>query len=158
MKNNDEILLSKDGLKKLEKELNHLIQVERPKVIEELKEARAQGDLSENADYDAARNRQAEVEGKIKEIESFFKKAKVIKDSKVKKDEVKLGSLVEFKNLKNNNIYTFKILGAIEADTFENSISNESPVAKAMLGHKTGDVVIVGEIESSYKIEILSIK
>lgn len=96
---NEKILLTKEGIKDLQEELDNLINIIRPAVIEELKEARAQGDLSENADYDAARNRQAEVEGRIKEIESLLTKAKEIKEVKSKTGIIKLGSKVTFTNL-----------------------------------------------------------
>lgn len=155
---NEEILLTKDGINDLKEELNNLIIVVRPKVIEELKEARTQGDLSENADYDAARNRQAEVEGRIKEIELLLTKVKEIKEVKSKTGIIKLGSTVIFINLLINKKYEFKIVGDIEANPFENTISNESPIAKSIIGKKNGDLIEIKGIQEPYKIKILDVK
>ncbi len=153
-----DIILTAEGLKELKEELTHLINNIRPQVIEELVEARAQGDLSENADYDAARNRQAEVEARIKEVEAMLSKAKIIKDSNSKNKEVKIGSQVTFTSQKTKKEMTVKIVGAIEADPFENKISNESPLAKAMMGKVVGDSVEVRELKEPYKITIKDIK
>ncbi|WP_422398405.1 MULTISPECIES: transcription elongation factor GreA [unclassified Spiroplasma] len=153
-----DIILTAEGLKELKEELTHLINNVRPQVIEELVEARAQGDLSENADYDAARNRQAEVEARIKEVEAMLSKAKIIKDSNSKNKEVKIGSQVTFTSQKTKKEMTVKIVGAIEADPFENKISNESPLAKAMMGKVVGDSVEVRELKEPYKITIKDIK
>ncbi|WP_425380602.1 transcription elongation factor GreA [Spiroplasma endosymbiont of Stenodema calcarata] len=155
---NEEILLTKEGIKDLQEELDNLINVVRPEVIEELKEARAQGDLSENADYDAARNRQAEVEGRIKEIESLLTKAKEIKEVKSKTGIIKLGSKVHFTNLLINKNFEIKIVGAVEANPFENTISNESPIAKAIIGQKVGDLVEIKGIQAPYKVKILAVE
>lgn len=152
-----EIILTNEGLQKLKDELQHLLTVVRPQVIEELVEARAQGDLSENADYDAARNRQAEVEAKIKEIEAMLSKVKIIDEKDKKTFGAKIGSVVSFTNLKTNQTLTVKIVGAIEADPFENKISNESPLAKAMIGHDINETVEVRELKEPYKIKINSI-
>ncbi|WP_374696674.1 transcription elongation factor GreA [Spiroplasma endosymbiont of Polydrusus formosus] len=155
---NEEILLTKEGIKDLQEELDNLINVVRPEVIEELKEARAQGDLSENADYDAARNRQAEVEGRIKEIESLLTKAKEIKEVKSKTGIIKLGSTVTFTNLLINKKYELKIVGVVEANPFENTISNESPIAKAIIGKKGGDLIEIKGIQEPYKVKILTVE
>ncbi|QGS51682.1 transcription elongation factor GreA [Spiroplasma tabanidicola] len=152
-----DIILTEEGLEEVKQELNNLINVVRPEVIAELVEARAQGDLSENADYDAARNRQAEVEARIKELETMISRAKII-SSDVKTSEVKIGNTVLFKNIKINKQMEIKIVGAIEADPFEGKISNESPLAKAMLGKKVKDIIEVRELKEPYKIEILTIK
>ncbi|AUB31336.1 transcription elongation factor GreA [Spiroplasma floricola] len=153
-----DIILTAEGLQELKDELAHLINNVRPQVIEELVEARAQGDLSENADYDAARNRQAEVEARIKEVEAMLSKAKLIEDTNSKNKEVKIGSQVIFANQKTKNEMKVKIVGAIEADPFENKISNESPLAKAMMGKVVGDSVEVRELKEPYKITIKEIK
>lgn len=153
-----EIILTAEGLQELRDELKNLIEVVRPQVIEELVEARNQGDLSENADYDAARNRQAEVEARIKELEATVIKAKVI-DVNGHKGKVAIGSTVAFERLKGKKVpMTVKIVGGIEADPFQNMISNESPLAKAMLGHKKEDIVEVREVVDPYKIKILETK
>ncbi|AGR41917.1 transcription elongation factor GreA [Spiroplasma diminutum] len=153
-----DIILTAEGLQELKDELTHLINNVRPQVIEELVEARAQGDLSENADYDAARNRQAEVEARIKEVEAMLSKAKIIEDSNSKNKEVKIGTSVTFTSQKTKKDMTVKIVGAIEADPFENKISNESPLAKAMLGKVVGDSMEVRELKEPYKITIKEIK
>ncbi|QEH61580.1 transcription elongation factor GreA [Spiroplasma chinense] len=153
-----EIILTNEGLNELKEELSNLINVIRPQVIEELVEARAQGDLSENADYDAARNRQAEVEARIKEVEGMLSKVKIIDDGGKKSSEVKVGNSVTFSNAKTKKDMTIKIVGAIEADPFENKISNESPLAKAMLGRSVGDTMEVRELKEPYKITIKEIK
>ncbi|AEM68881.1 transcription elongation factor GreA [Mycoplasma putrefaciens] len=154
-----EIILTQEGLEELKLELKNLLEVIRPKVIEELVEARNQGDLSENADYDAARNRQAEVEARIKEVESLINRAKVIEDTKAEKNgEVKIGSTVEFVSNLDKKTREIKIVGAIEADPFSNLISNESPIAKAMLGKKEGTTVEIKDIAKPYKITIKKIK
>ncbi|QBQ07461.1 transcription elongation factor GreA [Spiroplasma gladiatoris] len=152
-----EIMLTEEGLEEVKQELDHLINNVRPEVIAELVEARAQGDLSENADYDAARNRQAEVEARIKELETMISRAKIITSDK-KTSEVKIGNTVVFKNVKTNKEMEIKIVGAIEADPFEGKVSNESPLAKAILGRKVKDIMEVRELKEPYKIEILSIK
>nr|WP_236608001.1 transcription elongation factor GreA [Spiroplasma chrysopicola] len=154
---NEEILLTKEGIKDLQAELDNLINTVRPQVIEELKEARAQGDLSENADYDAARNRQAEVEGRIKQIEGLLTKAKEIKEVKSKAGVIKLGSKVTFTNLLLKKDFEIKIVGAVEANPFENTISNESPIAKAIIGKKVGETVEIKGIQTPYKVTIVSV-
>ncbi|ATX71410.1 transcription elongation factor GreA [Spiroplasma clarkii] len=153
-----EIILTNEGLEKLQNELQHLLNIVRPQVIQELVEARAQGDLSENADYDAARNRQAEVEARIKEIETMLSKVKIIDEKDKKTFGAKIGSTVSFTNLKTNKEFAVKIVGAIEADPFENKISNESPLAKAMIGYDVNETVEVRELKEPYKIKITSLK
>ncbi|WP_026389666.1 transcription elongation factor GreA [[Acholeplasma] multilocale] len=153
-----EIILTKEGLALKQAELKNLLEVVRPKVIEELVEARNQGDLSENADYDAARNRQAEVEAKIKEVEAMISQAKVIDEAEGAKDEVKIGSTVTMVSVNEKKEMTIKIVGATEADPFENLISNESPIAKAMLGQKEGATVEIRDVATPYKILIKKIK
>lgn len=152
------ILLTHEGKKKLYDELNNLVKVVRPEVIEELKEARKQGDLSENADYDASKNRQAEVEGRIKEIEEILRNVKVISNKELLKEHkiISLGSTVEYKKINSNKVYKIKIVGIIEADPFLNTISNNSPIAKALLGHVVKDIVEVITTTQVYKIEILN--
>ncbi|WP_338970430.1 transcription elongation factor GreA [Spiroplasma endosymbiont of Labia minor] len=155
----NEIILTAEGLQELKTELKNLIDNVRPQVIEELVEARAQGDLSENADYDAARNRQAEVEARIKELEAMVVKATVIeKDSVTNHDLVKVGSTVTFKNLNDKTEMIVKIVGQVEADPFENKISNESQLAKAMLGQKKGTTTDVREVRVPYKIQIINVE
>ncbi len=152
----EKIELTKEGEAKLNKELRHLIDIDRPEVLEQLAAARAQGDLSENADYDAARNKQAEVEARIKEIENILANAKII-DEKTKVSKlVALGSTVEIKDLSDNSIATYTIVGTVEANPTKGLISNVSPLGKAIVGKKVGDVCVV-RVAREYKVEILKL-
>jgi transcription elongation factor GreA len=113
--------------------------------------------LSENADYDAARNRQAEVEARIKELEATIANAKLIEDN-TKEKGIHLGNTVTFKNIKTKEERQVKIVGAIEADPFEGLISNESPLAKAMMGRLVGDGIEIKDVANPYRIEIINVK
>ena len=147
--------LTQEGAKELKKELDYLITIKRPEVIISLKEARALGDLSENADYDAARNDQAHIESKIIELEETLSNLIIIKETHG--DKVDLGSKVIIEYVDDNEQETYKIVGSKEADPFENKISNESPIAKAILGHKKGDTVKVESPNGEYKITVINI-
>lgn len=148
--------LTKEGVSKLEAEYRQLLDVERPNVTKELVEARALGDLSENADYDAAREAQARVEARIQEIEIILNNYELIKE-KVSSKTVQVGATVTLKLIDFDETDTYEIVGQIEANPIENKISNESPLAKAVLGHKVGEVVEV-EVAKPYKVEIISIE
>ena len=126
MSNTKEIYLTESGLNDLKNELEYLKQEKRPEVINALKEARALGDLSENAEYDAARNEQAEVEGKIKELEAMLERAVVIQGGETGK--VSIGNSVKIKYVDDDEIEEYIIVGSKEADPFQNKISNESPI------------------------------
>ena len=149
-------LLTEEGLAELKKELDELINVKRPANLKAIKEARALGDLSENADYDAAKNDQAELEGRIKKIEKMLENYEIIE--KKTTDRVGLGSTVEIKYVEDDEIDEYKIVGSQEADPFMSKISNESPIAKALLNRKVGDIVEVESPNGVYKIEITEIK
>lgn len=153
----NKVELTIDGKAKLEKEYRHLIDVERPEVIEQLKVARAQGDLSENADYDAARDRQSEVEGRIKEIENILANAEIIDKGSKNSKIVTLGSTVEIRDLSDNTTAKYKVVGTVEADPIKGLISNVSPLGHAIVGKRVGDVVIV-RVAQEYKVEILKIE
>ena len=150
-----DILLTSEGFLELEEELNELKNVRRPRVIEAIKDARAQGDLSENADYDAARTEQAEVEGRIKELEFMLANATIIE----KKDShlIDVGSTVTISYVDDDEEEIYHIVGRMEADPFENKISNESPIGKAILGKKEGDMVEIASPTGSYQIKIVKI-
>ena len=150
-----DILLTSDGFLELEEELNELKNVRRPRVIEAIKDARAQGDLSENADYDAARTEQAEVEGRIKELEFMLANATIIE----KKDShlIDVGSTVTISYVDDDEEEIYHIVGRMEADPFENKISNESPIGKAILGKKEGDMVEIASPTGSYQIKIVKV-
>jgi transcription elongation factor GreA len=149
-------LLTEEGLKELQAELDELINVKRPANLKAIKEARALGDLSENADYDAAKNDQAELEGRIKTIEKMLENYQIIE--KKASDKVGLGSTVEIKYVDDDEVDEYKIVGSQEADPFQSKISNESPIAKAILNKKVGDIVDVESPNGVYKIEITGIK
>lgn len=153
----DKIELTKEGEAALQKEYRHLIDIDRPEVIEQLKAARAQGDLSENADYDAARNKQAEVEGRIKEIETILANAVIIEDKPKNSKIVSLGSKVEIKDLSDNTVATYSIVGTVEANPTKGMISNVSPLGKAIVGKHIGDICVV-RVAQEYKVEILKIE
>lgn len=151
----EKFYVTEEGLADLKKELETLIHVTREEVIEELKAARAQGDLSENADYDAARDHQAQVEARIKEVEYQIKNAEIISDSRSKKI-VKIGSTVELLELDTKNKLTYKIVGSVEADPVNGLLSNVTPLALAIIDKKVDDVVTV-EVEPSYDVKIVKI-
>lgn len=151
-----EIFLTKEGLAELQAELDDLKQNVRPEVIGQIKEARAQGDLSENAEYHAARDRQGHVEARIKELEYLIDNATMIEDKK--SNTVQVGSTVEIKYIADNETETYHIVGSTEADPFENKISNESPIAKGIMGKKKGSIVTIESPNGNYDIEIVSLK
>jgi len=153
----NKVELTKEGAEKLEKELRHLIDIDRPEVIESLQAARAQGDLSENADYDAARNKQAEIEGRIKEIENILANVKIISEKSKATKTVVLGSVVTVKDLSDNTTATYTIVGTVEAKPVEGLISNISPLGRAIVDHAVGDIVVV-HVAQEYKVEILKIE
>ena len=157
MPKKEEYLLTTEGFLKLEEELNELKTVKRPEVIEAIKEARAQGDLSENADYDAARDDQAKLEARIKELEKMIDNAVIIEEKTKKDENVTLGSVVQICYIDDEDEEEYKIVGSLEANPFENKISNESPIGKAILGKSIGDIVSVESPNGSYEIKILSV-
>ena len=156
MINKNVVYLTQQGLDELKAELDNLINVRRPENIQSIKEARSLGDLSENADYDAAKNEQAQIEGRIKTIEKMLENVSII--SEIPKDIVGLGSTVSIKYVDDEDTDEYKIVGSQEADPFESKISNESPIAKALLNHKVGDIVVVESPNGDYEVEITEIK
>lgn len=155
MSEQKELYLTQEGLDELKKELDELIQVRRPEVITALKDARAQGDLSENAEYDAARTEQAIVESRIKELEVMLERAVII--TKVDTDVVSIGTKVTLEYVDDEEEEEYSIVGSSEADPFTNKISNESPIAKAIMGLKVGSVVSVESPNGKYDVKILAI-
>ena len=156
MGNKNVVYLTQEGLDELKKELDNLINVRRPENINAIKEARSLGDLSENAEYDAARNEQAQIEARIKQIEKMLENVSII--TEVSKDIVGIGNTVAIKYVDDDEEDEYTIVGSQEADPFESKISNESPIAKALFDHKVGDVVTVESPNGSYEIEIIEIK
>lgn len=155
MVKSEEVYVTEEGLAKIKEELDYLKQEKRPEVIEALKEARALGDLSENAEYDAARNEQAEVENRIVSLEKILESAVVIEEADT--DVVSIGNQVEIEYVEDNEKETYTIVGSKEADPFANKISNESPIAVAILGKKIGDVATVQSPNGQYDIKVLNI-
>lgn len=157
MSSNDKVYLTDQGYLELETELNELKNVKRPAVIKALKEARALGDLSENADYDAARSEQAQVEGRIQELEKILENAHIIE--KESTDSVCLGSTVKIKYIDDDDdeLEEYLIVGSKEADPSNNKISNESPLAKAIMNAKAGDICSVESPNGTYDVEIVEI-
>ena len=152
----NKVYLTNEGFLEIEEELNHLKDVKRPEVIKALKDARALGDLSENADYDAARNEQAQIEGRIKQLEKMLENVSII--TEVSTDKVSIGNTVSIKYVDDDEEDEYKIVGSQEADPFESKISNESPIAQALFDHKVGDVVTVKSPNGDYEVEIIEIK
>ena len=152
---NKAVYLTEKGLQEIKDELEYLKLEKRPEVIKALKEARALGDLSENAEYDAARNEQAIVEARIKELEAMIEKAEII--SAVDTNVVSIGTKVKIEYVDDNEIEEYSIVGSKEADPFANKISNESPIAKAIIGLKVGSVVSVDSPNGKYDVKIVEI-
>ncbi|MBO5475487.1 MAG: transcription elongation factor GreA [Bacilli bacterium] len=150
------IKLTSQGYLDIENELNKLREEDRPRIIQAIKEARAQGDLSENADYDAAREEQAKVEARIKELEYMVEHAEIIEETP--KGVVGLGSVVKIVYMDDeDDTDTFKIVGSLEADILENKISDESPIGSSLCNHKAGDIVTISSPNGSYDVKIVSV-
>ncbi len=155
MSKKEEILLTADGYLELEEELNDLKLNKRSEVIKAIKEARSHGDLSENSEYDAARDEQAQLEARIQELEYKLEHAKIVDDKN--KDTVNVGTTVVIKYIDDDETEEYKIVGSLEADPFENKISNESPIGAAIMGKKVGEVISVASPNGAYDVEIVSI-
>lgn len=152
---NKVVYLTEKGLQEIKDELEYLKMEKRPEIIKALKEARALGDLSENAEYDAARNEQAVVESRIKELEVMIESAEVI--SAVDTNVVSIGTNVKLEYVDDGEVEEYSIVGSKEADPFSNKISNESPIAKAIMGLKVGSVVSVDSPNGKYDVKIIEI-
>lgn len=156
----DQTLVTKEGLKKLQDELDELKGSKRKEVATRLKEAISYGDLSENSEYQEAKTEQAFIEGRILELEQMIKNAKIISDKKAttKGKDIQIGTTVTVRNkTDNDDPIAYTIVGSTEADPLEQKISNESPVGKALLGKKKGDVVDLQTPAGSYKYEVLKV-
>ncbi|MEW8955096.1 transcription elongation factor GreA [Clostridium sp.] len=151
-------VMTYEGVKKLEEELEFLKTVKRKEITEKIKVALGYGDLSENSEYDEAKNEQAFVEGRIIQLENMLKNATVIDESEISTDMVSVGSIVKVKDYDFDEEVEYTIVGSAEADPMENKISNESPVGKALLGKKIGDVVEAVVPGGVSKFEILGIR
>ncbi|MBQ5956536.1 MAG: transcription elongation factor GreA [Clostridia bacterium] len=152
-----DFVLTKSGKEELEKELDYLITVKRPEISEQIKEARAFGDLSENAEYSEARNEQSRNEGRIQELENILRHATIMDDNDINLDRVGIGTKVRILDTEFNDEMTYVIRGTSETDASRNIISNESPVGAALMGHGVGDEVIVKAPQGSFSLRILEI-
>lgn len=155
MKKEETFILTPEGYLELEEELNNLKTVKRPEIIKALKEARALGDLSENADYDAARNDQAQIEAKIKELEYKLEHSEIA-DKNNSNGKISIGSTVLVK-YDDGEEDEYVIVGSVEADPFNNKVSDASPIGKAIIGHKANEKVDVESPNGSYQVEILKV-
>ena len=154
----EEILLTQEGYDKIVAEHEYLVSVRRIEVSEHLKEAKSYGDLSENAEYDAAKDEQAEVEERIAKLESMLRNVRIVSEEELTADHVNLGLTVVIEDLKSHEKLEYSIVGINQADPFEGRISNESPVGKALLGKKVGDRVDVQAEIGLLSFKILEIK
>ena len=149
--------MSKDGYDKLRAEIKQLEEVERPEVIRQIQEAREKGDLSENAEYDAAKEAQGKLETKIAELKAALADAKILDTSKVQTDTVQILSKVDLKNVKNGMKMTYTIVSESEANLREGKISVGTPIAKGLLGKKVGDVAQINIPQGVIELEVLNI-
>ena len=151
-------LLTYEGLKKLEDELQDLKVVKRKQIAQKIKEAREQGDLSENAEYDAAKDEQRDIEARIEQIEKILKNAEVVDEDEVDLDKINIGCRVRILDLEYSEELEYKIVGSTEANSLKGKISNESPVGKALIGKKIGDVIEVETQVGVLEYKVLEIQ
>jgi len=151
-------ILTYEGLKKYEDELQELKVVRRKEVAQKIKEARELGDLSENAEYDAAKDEQRDIEARIEELEKILKNVEVVVEEDVDSSRINVGCAVKILDIEENEELTYKIVGSSEADSLQGKISNESPVGKALIGSKKGDTVTVETQMGEFQYKVLEIE
>ena len=151
-------ILTYEGLKKYENELQELKVVKRREVAQKIKEAREQGDLSENAEYDAAKDEQRDIEARIEELEKILKNAEVVDEDEVDIERINIGCQVKILDIEYNEELEYKIVGSTEANSLKGKISNESPVGKALIGKQVGDVITVETPAGSFQYKVLEIQ
>ena len=151
-------ILTYAGLKKLEDELENLKVVRRKEVAGKIKEAREQGDLSENAEYDAAKDEQRDIEARIEELDKILKNAEVVVEDEVDLDKISIGCIVTVYDMEFDEEMEFKIVGSTEANSLQGKISNESPVGRALIGKRVGDTVVVETQAGEIEYKVLDIK
>ena len=151
-------ILTYEGLKKYEDELQDLKVVKRREVAQKIKEAREQGDLSENAEYDAAKDEQRDIEARIEELEKILKNAEVVDEDEVDLGRINIGCQFKILDLEYNDELSYKIVGSTEANSLKGKISNESPVGKALIGAQVGDVITVETPAGAFKYQVLEIQ
>ena len=150
-------ILTYEGLKKLEDELQDLKVNQRREIAQKIKEAREQGDLSENAEYDAAKDEQRDIEARIEQIEKILKNAEVVLDEEIDLDKISIGCLLRVLDVEYDEEEEYKLVGSSEASSLQNKISNESPFGQALIGAKVGDIVEVEAPAGVIKYKVLSI-
>jgi len=151
-------ILTYEGLKKYEDELQELKVTRRKEVAQKIKEARELGDLSENAEYDAAKDEQRDIEARIEELEKILKNAEVVVEDEVDSSKINVGCTVKILDMEFDEELEYKIVGSSEANSLKGKISNESPVGKALIGHKVGETVTVETQQGEAKFKILGIE
>ena len=151
-------ILTYEGLQKYEEELHNLKVVKRQEVAQKIKEAREQGDLSENAEYDAAKDEQRDIEARIEELEKILKNAEVVVEDEVDLDKINIGCQIKILDVEFNEELEYKIVGSTEANSLKGKISNESPVGKALIGAKVGETVKVEVPAGVLKYKVLEIQ
>lgn len=151
-------ILTYDGLKALEEELQDLKVVRRKEVAQKIKEAREQGDLSENAEYDAAKDEQRDIEARIEELEAILKNAEVIDETEFEQGKINIGATVLLYDYDFEEEAEYRIVGSTEADILQNKISNESPIGKELIGKEVGDEIEVIGPDGSCKFKVLEIR
>lgn len=151
-------ILTYEGLKQLEEELQDLKVVKRKEVAQKIKEAREQGDLSENAEYDAAKDEQRDIEARIEEIDKILKNAEVVVEDEVDLNKINIGCRVRIMDMEYDDILDYKLVGSTEANSLKGKISNESPVGQALIGKKIGDTIEVETQAGVIKYKILEIQ
>ena len=151
-------ILTYEGLKAYEEELENLKVVRRKEVAQKIKEARAQGDLSENAEYDAAKDEQREIEARIEELDKILKNAEVVVEDEVDTETISIGCKVKIRDMEFKEDLEYKIVGSTEANSLKGKISNESPVGKALIGAKKGETVKVETQAGVLKYKVLEIQ
>jgi transcription elongation factor GreA len=150
--------MTQEGYDQLKTELKHLTSIERPEVINAIAEARAHGDLSENAEYHAAKERQGYIEGRIQELNGKLSSANVIDVSKLSGDKIIFGATVKFVDVDTDDEKCFKIVGEDEADLEKNMISVNSPIARALIGKKEGDTLVIPIPKGTIEVEVLDVQ
>ena len=149
--------ISREGFEKLQEEYTRLVTVRRAEVAQKLKEARSFGDLSENAEYDEAKNEQALLEAQIAHLEETISNAEVVEDDNISIDEIGIGSIIKIKNISSENIETLQIVSTTEADANEGKISDDSPIGKAAMKKKVGEIFIVEAPDGEIRFEVIDI-
>lgn len=153
-----EIVLTPDGFKKISEEIDYLATIKREEIAERIKDAREFGDISENSEYNEAKNEQAKLEMRIDELERKLRNARVLTGSEIKTDAVGIGCKVGLKDVKNGDTLSYIVVGSAETDPSQNRFSNESPIGKAIMGRRVGETVKVNTPRGNARFKIVSIK